>query len=362
MASIEEKIKEIEEEIKDTPYNKASQHHIGKLKAKLAQLKEELIKKSSKKGSGLGFGLKKSGDATVVLVGFPSVGKSTLLNQLTNAESAVAEYEFTTLKVIPGAMDYRGAKMQLLDLPGIITGASVGKGRGKEIMSIARNSDLVLMIVDCKKPEQADVIRRELYDVGIRLDKRPPRVRVRKKIQGGVKTVSSTRLTKLNDETIRSILNANGIHNADVVLHEDIDDEAFIDVVMKNRAYVPSLLVFNKIDLLDDARLTGLKSYSNAVHISASAGLGLDVLREAMYIKLGLIRLYMKKPGQEPDTEEPLIMQRGARIKDVIEKLRVPDVKYALVWGKSVKYPGQRKGLNHVLEDADIVTLVTKNA
>ena len=143
--AIEDRIKDIEDEIKKTQYNKATSHHIGKLKAKLSKLKEESLTRSSSGSKGRGFNIKKSGDSTVVLLGFPSVGKSTILNQLTNAESKTGAYEFTTLDIVPGIMEYRGAKIQILDIPGIITGASKGKGRGREILSAARNADLILM-------------------------------------------------------------------------------------------------------------------------------------------------------------------------------------------------------------------------
>jgi len=60
------------------------------------------------------------------------VGKSTLLNELTETESEAAAYEFTTLTCIPGIIHYKDTKIQLLDLPGIIEGASQGKGRGRQ--------------------------------------------------------------------------------------------------------------------------------------------------------------------------------------------------------------------------------------
>jgi hypothetical protein len=154
------------------------------LKAKIAKLKSELIngpggKSAGSKDAGRGFDVSKSGDTRIGLVGFPSVGKSTLLTQLTGTRSAVSEIEFTTLTwcvglfyfrplatsrghlpcevsftdaclpltyapcllahdSIPGTMKYRGARIQVLDLPGIIEGAADGKGRGKQVISTAR--------------------------------------------------------------------------------------------------------------------------------------------------------------------------------------------------------------------------------
>lgn len=61
------------------------------------------------------------------------VTQSTLLSTLTHTESEAASYEFTTLTCIPGVIEYKGANVQLLDLPGIIEGASQGKGRGRQV-------------------------------------------------------------------------------------------------------------------------------------------------------------------------------------------------------------------------------------
>ncbi|KAG6391493.1 hypothetical protein SASPL_149248 [Salvia splendens] len=135
MATVMQKIKDIEDEMARTQKNKATAHHLGLLKAKLAKLRREILTPTSKGGGGAGegFDVTKSGDSRVGLVGFPSVGKSTLLNKLTGTFSEVASYEFTTLTCIPGVITYRGAKIQLLDLPGIIEGAKDGKGRGRQL-------------------------------------------------------------------------------------------------------------------------------------------------------------------------------------------------------------------------------------
>jgi ribosome-interacting GTPase 1 len=120
-----DRIKDIENEIARTQKNKATEHHLGLLKARLARLQTQLIEGEKKGGGkGEGFDTCKVGDARVALIGFPSVGKSTLLNKITKTASATAAYEYTTLTCIPGVIEYAGSKIQLLDLPGIIEGVA----------------------------------------------------------------------------------------------------------------------------------------------------------------------------------------------------------------------------------------------
>uniref|UniRef100_A0A915HPF4 OBG-type G domain-containing protein n=1 Tax=Romanomermis culicivorax TaxID=13658 RepID=A0A915HPF4_ROMCU len=112
---IVEKIQEIEREIARTQKNKATEYHLGLLKAKLAKYRQQLLEPTAKSGAkGEGFDVMRSGDARVALIGFPSVGKSTILTMLTKTESVAAAYEFTTLTCVPGVIDYHGAKIQLL--------------------------------------------------------------------------------------------------------------------------------------------------------------------------------------------------------------------------------------------------------
>ena len=212
-----EKIKEIENEMARTQKNKATEYHIGNLRAKLAKLRMQLLepeKKSSR--SGEGFDVTKSGIARVVLIGFPSVGKSTLLSTITETESATAAYEYTTLTAIPGVLEYEGARIQLLDLPGIIEGAAKGRGGGRQVVSVAKTADVVVMMLDAtKSAQQRQLLEKELEDVGIRLNQKRPDVVIKRKTTGGgivVTKAMGLTLTKIDEKMIRTILQGYKIH------------------------------------------------------------------------------------------------------------------------------------------------------
>lgn len=358
---IQEKIKELDEELHRTQKNKATEYHIGIIKSKLAKLRKDLITpKSSGKASG-GFDVKKSGDATVALIGLPSVGKSTLLTKLTNAESKVAAYAFTTLKCIPGIMDYKGARIQVLDLPGIIEGAKEGKGRGREVIAVARSADLVLIILDAAHTKQHDLIVNELEGFGIRLNKKPPNIVVKKASKGGITINNTVKLTKITAKEVLAVLNEYGCYNGNVVIRQDATVDDLIDVVDGNRVYIPAVVVLNKIDLIGEKNLRSLPF--DYLPVSAEKGTNIDALKERIHSSLKFIKLFTKRRGEKADLEEPLIVQRGINVGEVCDKLHRDlrkEFKYALVWGKSVKHAGQRIGLDHILEDGDIISIVKK--
>merc|ERR1719231_1374409 len=104
MVAIQEKINDIEAEIARTQVNKATMKHLGVLKARMSKLKADLLDQSkSQTQAGEGFSVAKSGDSRVGFIGFPSVGKSTLMSKLSGVHSEAAAYEFTTLTAIPGS-------------------------------------------------------------------------------------------------------------------------------------------------------------------------------------------------------------------------------------------------------------------
>ncbi len=373
---IEEKIREFEERLSRTQKNKATQKAINYTKAQIAKLRNELVKiATSKKGGGSGFGVKKTGDSQVAFIGFPSVGKSSLLNLLTrgNTDSKVASYDFTTLTAIPGMMDIEEAKIQLIDLPGIMLGAASGKGRGREILAAVRSADLILNLI-CYLPDGSIefshliTMRKELFNAGMRLNEDPPRIQIKKTNRGGVGFTYNGYQEMERDE-VKGILNEMGYSNASVYFSEpNITPDHLIDHIMGNRIYTKEFVVINKKDLakkkIKDKDITKKIGHSHWVKISALNKENIDTLRHRIFQELELIRVYLKPPQQEADMSDPIILHKGDNINTLCLKLHksfIRNYRYALVWGKSAKHPGQKFiQTGHKLEDGDIVSIYLK--
>jgi small GTP-binding protein len=305
--------------------------------------------------------VRKTGDGTVVLIGFPSVGKSTLLNDLTNAESKTAAYAFTTLTVVPGIMHYNDAKIQILDVPGIIKGAAAGSGRGREVLSVLRSADLALVIVDVMGPEHYNVLLKEMRDAHLRLNQQKPEVKIIKATNGGIRIANTVPLTKIDHETIKSVCKEFRIINADIIIRTDIDVDEFIDVLEGNKKYIPSITVVNKIDLATEKQVERVvKGLRADLAISARDKVYIEQLRELIFEKLDLIRIYLKEPGKEADMKVPIIIRRGSKVEDVCNKLHkdfIAKFKFCRVWGKSSKFPGQKFMADHRLADRDVLEI-----
>ena len=370
MATIKEQIELIRAEIDKTQKNKATNAHIGKLKAKIAQLKlkeEKAHAHSKASGGGKGFEVKKSGDATVALVGFPSVGKSTLISKVTDAHSEVAGYAFTTLTCIPGVMEHRGAKIQILDLPGLIKGAAEGKGRGREILNVIRSADMVLYIVDPFQDAHFNVLHRELHNAGLRLNETKPPVFIKRTERGGIDVRSTVEQTHLTDEDMGEIIRSFGYTSAIVTLRNDTTAEQIVDCLAENRIYEKAVVAINKIDIATEEDLVrATKSLPEGwpiMRISAFKDMGLEELKDFIYDNLGFMRVYLKPQGEEADLEEPLIVKDDSTVKNICMKLHrdfVRKFRYARVKGPSAKFDWQRVGLDHLLRDGDLLTIVVK--
>lgn len=260
----------------------------------------------------------------------------------------------------------------MLDLPGIIEGAASGKGRGREVIAVARSADLILMVLDAAREvnnQHRNILTDELELMGIRLNRNPPDIYFKKKATGGIKFNATCALTQLGDnpqETVTRILGGYRIHNAEVLFREDASVDDLIDIVEGNRKYVRCLYVYNKIDTLSIEEVNQVARLPDAVVISVHINLNLDYLLQRMWDYMGLIRIYTKRRGQAPDLAEPIVLSKSRHGYTVeaacnsISREFGPIFNFALVWGKSARFNPQRVGLSHVLQDEDVLQIVLK--
>jgi small GTP-binding protein len=364
-----EKIMAIEDEMAKTQKNKNTSFHLGQLKAKLAKLRRELLTDLSGGGgggAGIGFDVARTGVATIGFVGFPSVGKLTLLSELTGTHLEVAAYEFTTLTTVPGTIKYKGAKIQMLDLPGIIEGAKDGKGRGKQVIAVARLVNLLFLVLDVNKPLQHKrIIEYELEGMGIRINKEPPNIVITKKERGGINITNTVPMTRLDNDEIRAVMHEYRINLANIAFRCDATVDDLIDAIeVKQRRYIPAVYVLNKIDSFLIQELDLMSKIPNAIPILSANGWNLDDLLELMWSKLKLVRVYTKPKGKLPDFLEPVVLRSShCTVEDFcnsIHKSLVDDFRNALVFGTLVKHQPQVVGLTHELEDEDVITILKK--
>ncbi|KAG0437505.1 Developmentally-regulated GTP-binding protein 1 [Dictyocoela muelleri] len=390
-----DKIKSLETEISTTKKNKSTETHLALLKAKLSKLRKDLlITKQSSKNANDAFEVSKTGVARIGFIGFPSVGKSTLMSALTGTYSQIAEYEFTTLTTIPGILNYNNAKIQLLDLPGIIEGACDGKGRGKQVLSVARTCSLLLVVLDATKSLiLKKKIENELTNVGIRINKEKPNLKVTRRSSGGINITGEiyseynnlkenlkdnqkdknfkdkkynfkNNSEPLDHETIKQILREYKINNAEVIGTGSLDD--LIDTIestlkITSLSYIPTIYVINKIDKISLQELRVISQLPNSICISSNLNWNFPNLLKMIWNKLDLIRVFPKPKNKKIDDDPIVLKRKKSKILDFcnsIHKDILNKFKYALVWGSSVKHNPQKVGKDHQLNDGDVVQIV----
>ncbi len=243
------------------------------------------------------FFLPKQGAAQVVLVGPPNAGKSSLLKALTGRQVAVGDYPFTTLRPVEGMVLFGGAKVQLVDLPGLLDGAADGRGGGRSVLAAIRMADAALQVIPLSHEglSQGLLVEAELCREGI-------------DIPTGIAATKS-----------------------------DLDDAGA---------------------MLADLRASHPEQAIAAC--SVVTGDGLDEVRRLIWELSGLIRVFCRPRG-EVVSRDAVVLPLGASVEmltAVLNRAWLGHCRGAHVTGASAKFREQQVGLDHVLADGDIVELV----
>ncbi len=351
-------LKRLQDEYANTSYNKATNKHLGILRAKIAKVKRS-IEASGRHKVGAGFFVKKSGDATVALVGFPSAGKSSLINRLANTDSKTAGYAFTTTSLIPGMFTYKNARIQVFDLPGIIEGAHIGAGGGRTVLAAAKMADLITFVVDIADPAQLGIILDELKGLDIFVNRQRPDVSVQdSRNQGFLLEINESGLSKKVIETVFAGFN---IYNSVVRIRQRIDEDELIALLGGKSCYVNAIVALNKVDTNDSyatiAAQLGKKYSIEVVPISAMTGRNIDLLAKRIYDNLHIMTVLLQPKGSAKS--EPMVVKEGSTVLDVARRIHTrfaEEVRCAYIDGPSAKFRNQRVGTGHILLDGDTVS------
>ncbi len=365
-----EKIKWLKEMIKHAPKHKGTEKLLAQLKKTLNKLEEEIEKEKLKKSSRKSlFSVEKEGEALVSLIGLPNSGKSLILSKLTNSKPLVTDYPFSTTKPEIGMLNCEGSLIQLVDLPPFTE--NVVEDR-RELFGVVNNSDLLVIVIDLSEDVeyQFNTIMNEFKKAKILIGREKPFIEIKKTERGGIEIVG------LKEEEIKEakkILLEHKYNNAIVnVKKGNLDD---LRLVLENFKFINAIVVGNKGDLPNTfnnfEKLKNLVRDFNekenvkldVIAISALKEKNLNVLKNKIWDNLHLIRVFTKDPKKKKVDYPPVTLKEGSSVRDLVEKIHKEFLKkfrFAKVYGKSAKFDGQTVGLEHILEDKDIVEIYLK--
>jgi ribosome-interacting GTPase 1 len=283
----------------------------GDLKRRISQLKARIeTARTTTKRRRPSYIIRKEGAGQVALVGPPNSGKSQLLSALTEAGPDVAPYPFTTLKPVPGMMQYENIWVQLIDLPAVCD-----DHMEKWVFECVRAADALLIVVDLAASDPDVQIERTLEMLQ----------------DAHIKVYSA------ESEPVESSF----VHKA--CPGRIVANKSDVEGAQDTFGFLPELV---NVDLPMSA-------------VSAETGAGLDELRKAVFELLDVMRIYTKPVGKRADLGAPYTIKVDSTVLDfaaVVHKDFAEKLKRARVWGSS-KFGGQSVSADYVLHDGDVVEL-----
>ena len=239
--------------------------------------------------------VRREGAAQICLVGPPNVGKSSLLQALSEIQIKTGDYPFTTLRPVPALTRVGGVLVQLVEIPGLIEGAAEDRGGGRALLGVLRSADAIVFCIRADgDPAELDVIRAELAIVDIH---KPA-------------FIAATRADEATDGDIARL----GAALPDLeVLAVSVLDEGALEA-LRDRIWRLTGLI--RVHLRSDGE-------TNSEPLAMQPGASVTDVADAVHHGLGQALT-------------------GARI-----------------WGPSARFDGQRVGRQHVVRDGDHVEILS---
>jgi small GTP-binding protein len=306
--SPEEKIACLEEMLSIIPKHKGTDHIRADYRRQISKLRTS---SRSQKGGSIhvsSFRIDREGPGQVIVLGPTNVGKSALVEKLTNATPEVSPNPYTTWNPTPGMMQVDNVQIQLVDTPPLDR-----EYLEPELVDLIRRADLILLMLDLQThPDQ------QLEDTAEIL-------RQNRIIPAHMKDAYA------GDEYVWFV--------PVIVLTNKCDDESMDEICQ----------IFRELIEVDWPILS----------VSAKTGRNLEQLKTAVFDSLDILRVYSKPPGAEPDFSRPVVLKKGATLEDFTKEIHkdfFENLKFAKVWG-STAFDGQMVQRDYVLQEGDVVEL-----
>jgi len=239
--------------------------------------------------------VRREGVAQVALVGPPNVGKSSLLHAVSHVQIKIGDYAFTTLRPVAALTRIGGVLVQLVEIPGLLSGAAEGRGGGRALLGVLRGADAIVYCLDVGGPSDVlQDVRNEVALAGINLPS----------------MLAATKMDEANERDLAAV-----------------------------QAAVPDLPVVG-VSIIDDESLVALKEA-----IWKLTGLIRVYLRHNKHV------------DEEPLAMEPGATILDVATK--VHKELGATCRGARIWGSSARFNGQQVGRTHPVQDGDSVEIIT---
>jgi ribosome-interacting GTPase 1 len=368
--TLEEQISHLERFLGVCVKHKGVEKHLAMAKTKLKKLKAKQEKiKQVKKGTGERWLVPKGEDAQIAIIGTVNSGKSSVLNEIAQSDSAakVGAYPFTTVKPEVGSTTARGARLQLVELPALVDGSVKGEMSGKLVLAGIRNADCVIITLDLSQDpvNQFLLILKELNIGRIRVNVDRPPVTVEKVGSGNIQVFNDHFFEGEGKEAVIEIMRGKGYLNSIVRFHAPTSVDQFLDSLDSSITYLPALIIATKGDLEGSKQnfdrllkfVTEKRLNFHIIPTSIPQQEGFQEVEEIIFKKLEKIRVYTRNTGGDI-AERPIILNKGSTVQDaisVLSKKMLQFFRFARIWGSSAKFDGEKVGLERVLLDGDVI-------